>query len=548
MKVYGLMLIFMASILEFGEGCRDLSSYCLYYRRSCGTNYAYMYKNCRRTCGWCPRVYVPQPCRDVSSSYNCRTWKYYNYCHYRSRYYNSMKYYCKRTCGFCRTVRPTRSPRKTIKKPKVTIKIRPPPRPTTKTTTTKTTTTTTTTTRPTTKTTTTKTTTKVPTTTTTTTTRTTTKMPTTTTKTSTTIKATTTATTTSTTTKVPTTWTTTKVEITKKNKKVSVKKIIRSKEDIFTGKSDNKDIVDSCTDLRPGFCHTAGTSPFIYCQYKAGRKHKLFLMLNDVCRKTCGLCGNAKHCGYQRKRPILPAGMKPFPGGWTWQAAIYKDNNYYCSGALIARRLVLTSLECAKKLQDVSEVSVRLGIYSRNSNEGQEYKVVSFTYYSTPQEENAQHEISILTLETSAILNYYVGLICLPDKDVEEKAECFVTGWDRPSPFSDHSDTLEETKMSILSEGKCKKNFPAKEMLKNRFCGKSSMQKVRGDIGGPLVCKSRTGYWALQGLVYFGASQDDGRHRYTLFTNIYKYRTWINDNIKRSESIVNRWEHVNEYS
>lgn len=461
-----------------------------------------------------------------------------------------MKYNCRRTCGFCKTVRPTRRPRKTIKKPKVTIKIRPPPRPTTKTTTTKTTTTTTTTTtRPTTKTTTTRTTTKVPTTTTTTTTRTTTKMPTTTTTTSTTTKvpmtttttSTTTkiptmATTTSTTTKIPTTWTTTKIEITKKNKMVSV------------GKSYNKDVVDSCADLRPGFCQTAGSSPFTYCQYKAGRKHKLFLMLNDVCRKTCGLCGNGKHCGYQRKRPVLPAGMKPFPGGWTWQAAIYKDNNYYCSGVLIARRLVLTSLECAKKLQDVSDVSVRLGIYSRNSNEEQEYKVVSFTYYSTPQEENAQHEISILTLETSAILDYYVSLICLPDKDVDEKAECFVTGWDRSSPFSDHSYTLEETEMSVVPESKCKKNFPAKQMLKNKFCGKSSMRKVRGDIGGPLVCKSKTGYWALHGLVYFGASQDDGRHRYTLFTNIYKYRTWINDNIKRSESIVNRWEHVNEYS
>jgi len=55
----------------------------------------------------------------------------------------------------------------------------------------------------------------------------------------------------------------------------------------------------------------------------------------------------------------------------------------------------------------------------------------------------------------------------------------------------------------------------------------------QGDSGGPLVCQTAvSGTWEVRGIVSFAVSCAEPR-RPGIYTNVYNYKTWIEDTINR---------------
>ncbi|XP_051899699.1 granzyme K-like [Pristis pectinata] len=232
-------------------------------------------------------------------------------------------------------------------------------------------------------------------------------------------------------------------------------------------------------------------------------------------------------------------GQDAKPGTGSYMALIKDTAENFCGGILIDKLWVLTSANCV-----VKQLSVSIGTHSfKDRKEAQTFEVVEAKVHNKYNIKTEWNNLALLKLNTTAKLNKLVKTLSLPKsaKDIKPGTKCKVLGWGQTTPKDeDPSDILQETTVTIIdrkicnSEGYYNKNPVVNDdmLCAGDESGKQA-KMCRGDIGGPLICKSSSlKSKSLTGIAIFAKGCDVKKKPgiYTRLSN--KYIQWIKKTIK----------------
>ncbi|XP_027056439.1 zinc metalloproteinase nas-15-like [Pocillopora damicornis] len=331
------------------------------------------------------------------------------------------------------------------------------------------------------------------------------------------------------------------------------------------------------TNKPPGECRDTGK----YCSYHVPRGDcERMDIVRRKCRKSCGLCSEGTPPPNTNPPPPPPpdteappppppppstemppppppdtdmpptpppgsCGVAPLgssrviggddanPGAWPWQVGLHNSRGgFFCGGTLVTPYWVVTAAHCISTLNPSNYV-IRLGDHNRHRNEGTEQNIGASRVIKHPQYDSRRinNDIALLKLSRAANINDRVLPACLPRANyiVPAGTTCYITGWGKIRHPGNSHHTLQQAKISPVSESDCKRkngNGITRAMLCAGVPG-TRLGGCHGDSGGPFVCKNSGGFWVLQGAVSWGSNDCNAMRMFTVFARVSVFREWI---------------------
>ncbi|KAH7640801.1 serine proteinase stubble-like [Dermatophagoides farinae] len=257
---------------------------------------------------------------------------------------------------------------------------------------------------------------------------------------------------------------------------------------------------------------------------------------------------NGKHqqqCGITQLRPRtkVVGGMNSAFGAWPWQVSVRRisffgfSSTHRCGGALLNNQWIATAGHCVDDLL-LTQIRIRVGEYDFSSSRepfphierGAKKKIVHpkynfFTY---------ENDLALVKLEHPIDFLPHISPICLPPDDIDLLGKnATVTGWGRLSEGGVLPTVLQEVRVPIISNDRCKNMFLSAgrhEYIPDIFMcagydagGRDSCQ---GDSGGPLQVQTEDGHWFLAGIISWGIGCGEPSLP-GVCTRITKFKQWI---------------------
>jgi len=233
------------------------------------------------------------------------------------------------------------------------------------------------------------------------------------------------------------------------------------------------------------------------------------------------------------------AGQTAARGSWPWQVLVLMNGRAGCGGTLVSSRWVVTAAHCVAGSRDPRTYTVRAGEHNRNSNERSEQtisveKVVKHGSYN-PRTMN--NDIAMFKLSKPVKFGKYVQSACLPSGPAS--GECYITGWGKTRHPGSMTSVLQQGKLKVVASGVCQRHNQAggipipvtSAMVCAGDGGKSPTSGCHGDSGGPFVCRNG-GVWELHGAVSYGSGTCESTKSYTVFANIFHFKSWVEGNMR----------------
>nr|XP_018896299.1 PREDICTED: transmembrane protease serine 9-like [Bemisia tabaci] len=289
-------------------------------------------------------------------------------------------------------------------------------------------------------------------------------------------------------------------------------------------------------------CHTVGSSYIVSEQIsredadnRLGGLEDFRAELEMLTKEWCVPC----RCGMpNRNKTRIVGGVETVAHEFPWMAELQIRGRFFCGGALINDRYILTAGHCLRGDFNLQELTVVLGEHDRNDPKDSKVLVKSVSEviihpkYDPTTPKMHDNDLALLKLSSPVMLNSNIKPVCLPPQGISFNGKRgTVAGWGKTSETGSTSPTLRKVQVPVLSNEGCAK-LPGfdKSLTKNMMCaglingGKDSCQ---GDSGGALLAESKTQQRAVvAGIVSWGVGCARAK-KPGVYTRVNRYLKWI---------------------
>lgn len=237
-------------------------------------------------------------------------------------------------------------------------------------------------------------------------------------------------------------------------------------------------------------------------------------------------------------------------GAWPWQVSVRKvsffgfSSTHRCGGAVISSEWIATAGHCVEDLA-LQSIRIRVGEYDFSSmaepfpyiERAARRKVVhpKYNFYTY------ENDLALVQLDQPIQFPPHVAPICLPPDNIDLLGRnATVTGWGRLNEGGTLPTILQEVRVPIVSNDKCKKMFDdagRPEYIPDIFlCAgyeEGGRDSCQGDSGGPLQVKGDDGKWFLAGIISWGIGCAE-QNLPGVCTRISRFKLWIQSTMNSS--------------
>ncbi|XP_065089037.1 inactive CLIP domain-containing serine protease A30-like [Ochlerotatus camptorhynchus] len=270
-------------------------------------------------------------------------------------------------------------------------------------------------------------------------------------------------------------------------------------------------------------------------------------------------------CGTQQSIGTGVTGIRDSNRGeFPWNVEIYSKNKndfgivqnvFLCGGTLIDSFIVLTSGNCVTS-NNISNLYVDAGVWNVEDvdEKRQMRKVEKVIRHHQFQQTKRVSSLALLVLDDQVDFSRTVNRICLPEADTDfSESTCFLTGWggtgENPSETIrpkmkvvdmdqlNHKDCQHQIRRTMHSFALHESFQCAREESENHICP--------FDVGSPLICTIpgqdhqfyQAGIFVWNQHVSSNGNADCTNNSgvVNLFTNIQKFRRWIDTEMEKLE-------------
>lgn len=237
-------------------------------------------------------------------------------------------------------------------------------------------------------------------------------------------------------------------------------------------------------------------------------------------------------------------------GAWPWQVSVRKvsffgfSSTHRCGGAVISSEWIATAGHCVEDLA-LQSIRIRVGEYDFGSvsepfpyiERAARRKVVhpNYNFYTY------ENDLALVQLDQPIQFPPHVAPICLPPDNIDLLGRnATVTGWGRLNEGGTLPTILQEVRVPIVSNDKCKDMFLSAgrpEYIPDIFlCAgyeEGGRDSCQGDSGGPLQVRGDDGKWFLAGIISWGIGCAE-QNLPGVCTRISRFKLWIQSTMNSS--------------
>uniref|UniRef100_A0A6J0V8N2 Kallikrein-14-like n=1 Tax=Pogona vitticeps TaxID=103695 RepID=A0A6J0V8N2_9SAUR len=209
-----------------------------------------------------------------------------------------------------------------------------------------------------------------------------------------------------------------------------------------------------------------------------------------------------------------------------WLIFLSNSEKTRCGGALINEHWVITAGHCQG-----SNLTILIGKHDLQKHEEGEHvsNVTKAIVHPEFEKMTLKNDLMLLRMYQPAQLGDTVKVIPVPKECAPVGTMCVVSGWGTTSfPDVNYTNTLQCAKISVVRKELCQSAY-GNYFTEKQICAgalEGGIDSCRGDSGSPLVCNG-----LLHGLVSWGPQTCGAKNSPAIYTEICKYRDWIEETI-----------------